>query len=402
MKKFLSILLATALVLGCIGGFVLAADETTEGDTAEPTPAPSKVDNAVCLVLDVPSALVKNVKVPIDSDNPNVAPFTVEGRTMVPIRFISEAFGAEVGWEPETETVSITLGSKKIELQINSDKMYVNGAEKILEAPAMIKDSRTFVPLRACAEALGKQVLWEDSLSLIVISDKKITFDGADEMLDVVSKFVLPVLTDLKVDGDSVADFNPEVFEYNVILPFGTTTVPEIEAVAESCYTVEVKKPTELPGVAEIKVSYPKISGMFNRYRVNIRAMREIEISVSHHEDGNPPENTRDGDLTTRCAMDGPCWIRYDFATPQEISAVYVACWKSNERQTKLTIQISEDGVNFETIFDGLTSVTEDVLEEFKLLKKTTVKSIKILGHGNTSESSSTAIWTSILEVDWK
>lgn len=398
MKKFLSVLLAVTLVLGCFAGMVLAADET-EGTDA-PTTEGSKIDNAVCLMLDVPAALKNGEKVELD-----VAPFTVNDRTVVPFRFIGEALGAEVEYKGgEVEQVFITLGSDKVELTIGSDQMLVNGTAKTLDAPAMLKDDRTFVPLRACAEAFGKEVFW-DPQGLIIISDIKDIYDSEkdlDEILDIITKIAPPQLADIKVNGETIEGFDPDVYEYSVALPYGTTALPELEAIPVDGCDVDVKKATSLPGTYDIKVSMPAVAGLFNRYRVNVRARGEIDITDSHHEDGNGVENSRDGDLTTRWASNGECWIQYYFANPKEISTVQVATWKSDVRHTKLTIQISEDGKNFETIFDGETSATSDVLEDFPLPKKTKVTAIKILGHGNTSESADSAVWTSILEVDWK
>lgn len=374
--------------------------------TPTPTPEPSKIDNAVCLMLDVPTALKNGEKTQIDPDNANVVPFTVNDRTMVPFRFIGEALGANVEYQGgEEEKVFITLGSDKVELTIGSDQMLVNGTASTLEAPAMLKDDRTFVPLRACAEAFGKEVFW-DPQGLIIISDIKDIYDvekDADEILDIISEIASPQLADIKINGESIEGFKPDVYEYNVALPYGTTELPELEVVANAGCKAEItKKATELPGTFEIKVSLPSVAGMFNRYRVNVRVVGEIDITDSHHEEGNGPDHTRDGDLATRWASDGESWIQYDFANPKEISKVQVAVWKSAERKTKLTIQISEDGKNYETIFDGETSATSDVLEDFPLPKTTTVKSIKILGHGNTADNENTAVWTSILEVDWQ
>ncbi len=100
----------------------------------------------------------------------DVDPFTVNDRTMVPMRKIFEVLGAEVTWEDATQTVGATLGDTKISLSIGSDKAYVNGAEKTLDAPAMLKDSRTLVPLRFVSESLGCKVEWDGENNLVKIT----------------------------------------------------------------------------------------------------------------------------------------------------------------------------------------------------------------------------------------
>ncbi|MCX8094712.1 MAG: stalk domain-containing protein [Caldisericia bacterium] len=90
-------------------------------------------------------------------------PFIKDGRTLVPIRFIAEAFGAEVQWDGSTKTVRIYLSSKniKIILQIDNKISYVNDKKIILDVPPLIKDGRTFVPIRFIAESFGAEVQWD-------------------------------------------------------------------------------------------------------------------------------------------------------------------------------------------------------------------------------------------------
>ncbi len=94
----------------------------------------------------------------------------VNDRTLVPVRFISEAFGKTVDWDEQTRTVTI---DKAIQITIGESSIIKNGAKQPLDTPADIYDSRTFVPLRAIAEALDKYVLW-DNRGLIVITDSEV------------------------------------------------------------------------------------------------------------------------------------------------------------------------------------------------------------------------------------
>lgn len=87
------------------------------------------------------------------------APYIANGRTMVPVRFVSEALGAQVSWDNITKTVKITT-DKVIELKIGSTEARIDGDSITLDAPAEIAGGRTMVPLRFVSEALGAQVLW--------------------------------------------------------------------------------------------------------------------------------------------------------------------------------------------------------------------------------------------------
>jgi len=116
----------------------------------------------------------------IESKTIDAVPYIENSRTMVPVRVVSENFGAEVDWNNEARKVTITSEDKTVELTIDSNVALVNGEEKALDAPATIKDGRTMVPLRFVGEALGKNIEFVDASKQILITDhpSAITVDG--------------------------------------------------------------------------------------------------------------------------------------------------------------------------------------------------------------------------------
>ncbi|PRO67038.1 stalk domain-containing protein [Alkalicoccus urumqiensis] len=89
------------------------------------------------------------------------APFIEKGTTLVPLRFISETFGADVGWNQQAKQISISSGEKEVLLTAGSRTAQVNGtAETLLQAP-QIQRGVTFVPLRFISETLGHSVGYE-------------------------------------------------------------------------------------------------------------------------------------------------------------------------------------------------------------------------------------------------
>ena len=107
-------------------------------------------------------------KLQIDQNNPDIRPKTVNDRTMVPIRFIAEALGATVSYIEETEEIVIELGENRITLKVGSNIMTVNGAQKTLDAAAFVEEGRTLVPVRAVSEGLGKTVTWVPDKYIII------------------------------------------------------------------------------------------------------------------------------------------------------------------------------------------------------------------------------------------
>ncbi len=80
------------------------------------------------------------------------------GRLLVPLRGIFETYGAQVGWEGGTQTVTITAPAMNIVMQAGSHTAHVNGAAHYLDVPPRIFSGRTYIPLRFAAEALGERV----------------------------------------------------------------------------------------------------------------------------------------------------------------------------------------------------------------------------------------------------
>jgi len=93
---------------------------------------------------------------------PDQKPFLEKksGRTYVPIRFVSEALGAKVDWLKGEQKIVITDGSKSISLTIGSTKVVVGGKAQTIDAPAKLMNGRTMVPLRFISQVLGQEVNW--------------------------------------------------------------------------------------------------------------------------------------------------------------------------------------------------------------------------------------------------
>ena len=96
-------------------------------------------------------------------------PFIENGRTLVPLRAIFEALGAEVSWEETTQTVSAVRDDVTITLRIGGNILIRNGESIQLEVPAQITGGRTMVPVRAIAESFGAVVGWEPDTRTVTI-----------------------------------------------------------------------------------------------------------------------------------------------------------------------------------------------------------------------------------------
>lgn len=102
----------------------------------------------------------------------DVPPINVNGVTLVPVRGVFDAFNAEIGWFPVEKKVFIRNDSKVIWLQIGDAHAKVNDSIVPLKAPATIYRGRTMVSLRFIAEALGAKVDWNPDTQTITIITK--------------------------------------------------------------------------------------------------------------------------------------------------------------------------------------------------------------------------------------
>lgn len=153
MKKFICVLIILAMLLGIFVGVPKAL---------------AQKQMFLTLVVGINQYILNGMQLTMDAP-----PVIVNGRTFVPIRLVAETFGADVKWDGTTRTVTITSESTTIILKIDSTTATVNGQATTMEAaPFIEKPGRTMVPIRLISESLGLSVYWEPQKKLVYISSK--------------------------------------------------------------------------------------------------------------------------------------------------------------------------------------------------------------------------------------
>ncbi|MHB9106276.1 MAG: copper amine oxidase N-terminal domain-containing protein [Armatimonadota bacterium] len=108
----------------------------------------------------------------------SVPPTTIQNRTMVPLRGVFEALDAQVNWNASTRTITATKGETDVRLGIGQTNATVNGRTVLLDVPAMILRGSTMVPLRFVSEALGADVKWlEATQTVSIFTDEQYATD---------------------------------------------------------------------------------------------------------------------------------------------------------------------------------------------------------------------------------
>lgn len=113
------------------------------------------------------------VKLYVNGEASDTEPFVKKGNTFVPFRAIAESLNAEVAWNPEERSITVTKGGVSIKLVVDSKTATVNGKNVSLDAPATITKGSTYVPVRFISEALDATVQWEEESKTVVVYEEE-------------------------------------------------------------------------------------------------------------------------------------------------------------------------------------------------------------------------------------
>jgi len=179
MRKTVTLALCAVILASVFsfGGYANAAlpEETGTGSTE------------LYLYLGSPLTLADKAVKPLDSDNLSLVPVVYQNRTLVPLRAISEHFGAEVSYDAATSTAYIGYGGKTAQFPVGKSYFVFDGRTYVLDTVTQAVKGRCLVPLRAIAETvLGKYV--DYSSSIVSITDEKISLASDTELTDLVKE----------------------------------------------------------------------------------------------------------------------------------------------------------------------------------------------------------------------
>lgn len=123
------------------------------------------IDDRIIMAVDSFDATVFGEQVQTDA-----APIISNDRTVLPVRFISEALGASIAWDEAEQKITVTSGDTVITVYIGSDTAYIGDAAVTLDCTPFIQDGVSYAPVRFIAEALGAKVEWDATSKQITIT----------------------------------------------------------------------------------------------------------------------------------------------------------------------------------------------------------------------------------------
>lgn len=99
----------------------------------------------------------------------DVAPIMANNTTYVPVRFVMDAFGGTASWDATNQRITVLRGSKMLDLTVGKKEFILNGKKNSSQVAPFIYQGRTLIPLRLVSEQLGLNVKWEQSTKTVTI-----------------------------------------------------------------------------------------------------------------------------------------------------------------------------------------------------------------------------------------
>jgi len=126
---------------------------------------------AILLFISTTASAQQPIRVFLDGGQLNfdVPPTTIDGRTMVPMRVIFEELGAEVQWNEATRTITATRDDVIVQTTIGNRNVQVNSNRTTIDVAPVTINGRTLVPLRFVSEAFGAEVEWNANARVVNI-----------------------------------------------------------------------------------------------------------------------------------------------------------------------------------------------------------------------------------------
>lgn len=128
-----------------------------------PTAVAGQQSNIV-LKLGQKSATVGDQNVALD-----IAPLLLDGTTYLPLRFVSDALGGDIGWEAGTQKATVVSGGKLVELWVGKPDLINTGLRTKAAASPILRSGRVLVPVRVVSTELGRKVEWDQKTKTITI-----------------------------------------------------------------------------------------------------------------------------------------------------------------------------------------------------------------------------------------
>lgn len=229
-----------------------------------------------------------------------------------------------------------------------------------------------------------------------------------DEWAVADHEIIRPEIDNIYINGTPLADFESSLTRYKVSSFSAADEAPVVTA--DSKYNVDIVQPKN-PTNSVAQITVTDDNGNKNVYTITFniepfaglpatgKAVTAVSAVASYEQvdstNKNYAKNAIDGDLSTRWSADGRQWLLVELAELKKLTHISLAFYQGHTRQNYFNIEVSADGENWTTVFDGESTGTTSDYESYPITP-TEAKYIRLNCRGH---SQSTAGWNSLSEI---
>ena len=173
----------------------------------------------------------------------DVQPKIENGRTLVPVRAISEYLKYDVEWNPTNQMVKIQNEDTILNIYIGNINYQLNGEAKTFDVPPKIENGRTLVPVRLIAESFGCDVEWEpDARNVKIVKYNVVEVETAEEFVESIDSYTKIILTNSFYNLSTVEEVN----NHNIFKEYKIEDEYEYVVVNVNNLIIEAKEQAEI------------------------------------------------------------------------------------------------------------------------------------------------------------
>lgn len=226
-------------------------------------------DVIVSMQLNDPIMEINGQETEIDEGRGTV-PVAINGRTLVPIRAIIEAFGGVVGWDADTQSVLLSLEDDTIKLTLDSTEAYLNDKAETLDVAPTVINERTMLPIRFVAEGFNLGVAWDNSTQTISIIRNSFDDEEYNYLMSILPKYSGEAYTQINNNVPFFKDYeiiNGSFEYYSDLDDLGRCDVCFASIATDLMPTAERESISSVTPTGWINASYDNVDGgyLYNR-----------------------------------------------------------------------------------------------------------------------------------------
>mgnify|MGYP000117861063 CR=1 FL=1 len=370
----------------------------------------------VALMAGSPYTYFNQYRSYIDMANPSVITLSEDGQLLLPMKYLSDCFGALTEWNAEQGSMDIYYRDVAATITSGSSQVTINGEPVTMAAPARIENDRMYLPAEIAAEIFGKALLVDDS-GVILLANTDSVPEGT-ELEWLMEQLRQQLGYRLAIDGTNADFFTPEAKNCNVLVQTGSSPSVELETFDAELAPAVLQSSENNQTVFQAGEQTYQINCLLDPYEYQSRddGVRSLNVTLESLGTGDvdmnahnwyenvvitaskegtyPPENLNDNSISTLFTLEGTPWIQFDFGEKVPLHSMAIATSKGNERSYNFDLQVSDDGQTWTDVMMGASTSGTSVYPDIFELGDISARYVKYTGHGNSANA-----WTSLSEV---